>query len=160
MTKMESKKRGRARPWLGPAGLLIFLITGLASSQPPPVPASAAPEPGITHVPILGRLSHDGIGVWVRTSSPSRFRVTCRLKHVCVAQSPFGETRLQNDNTGWVQGTGLKPNTTYDYEVMLDSGYWMNGGSFTTLPDEDTVRNPNNPSGLFNFSFEFGCGNH
>ena len=159
MTKMENQKRGRGRPWLGPAGLLIFLITGLASSQPPPVPASAAPEAVITHGPILGRLSHDGIGVWVRTSSPSRFRVTCRLKHVCVAQSPFGETRLQNDNTGWVQVTGLKPNTTYDYEVVLDSGYWMNGGSFTTLPDEDTVRNPNNPSGLFNFSFEFGCGN-
>lgn len=159
MTKMENQKRGRGRPGLGPAGLLIFLITGLASSQPPPVPASAAPEAVITHGPILGRLSHDGIGVWVRTSSPSRFRVTCRLKHVCVAQSPFGETRLQNDNTGWVQVTGLKPNTTYDYEVVLDSGYWMNGGSFTTLPDEDTVRNPNNPSGLFNFSFEFGCGN-
>jgi phosphodiesterase/alkaline phosphatase D-like protein len=159
MTKKGNRNRGYRRRGLGPAGLFFFLVTGLASSQPPPFPVSAAREVVITHGPILGRLSHDAVGVWVRTSSPSRFRVTCRLKHVCVAQSPFGETRLQNDNTGWVQITGLKPNTTYDYEVVLDSGYWMNGGSFTTFPDEDTVRNPNNPSGLFNFSFEFGCGN-
>lgn len=113
----------------------------------------------ITHGPILGRLSHDGVGVWVRTSRPARFLVTFRIGHVCVARSPIGETRLENDNTGWVQVTGLEPNTTYDYEVELDSFYWIKGGSFTTLPHEGLVRNPHNPKGLFNFSFEFGCGN-
>jgi alkaline phosphatase D len=113
----------------------------------------------ITHGPILGRLSHDSVGIWVRTSRPARFWITCRIGHVCVARSPLGETRLENDNTGWVQVPGLEPNTTYDYEVELDSGYWMKGGSFTTLPHEDLVRNPHNPEGLFNFSFEFGCGN-
>ena len=113
----------------------------------------------ITHGPILGRLSHDGVGVWVRTSRPARFIVTCRIGHVCMARSPIGETRLENDNTGWVRVTGLEPNTTYDYEVELDSIYWMKGGSFTTLPHEGRVRNPHNPKGLFNFSFEFGCGN-
>jgi phosphodiesterase/alkaline phosphatase D-like protein len=116
-------------------------------------------ESVITHGPILGRLSHDSVGVWVRTSSPARFRVTCRIGHVCVAQSPMGETHLENDNTGWVIVPGLKPNTTYEYEVELDSNYWMKGGSFTTLPHADAVRNPQNPEGLFNFSFEFGCGN-
>jgi len=114
----------------------------------------------ITHGPILGRLSHDGVGVWVRTSRPARFRVYCRIGHIPVARSPIGETRLENDNTGWVHITGLTPSATYDYEVELpDSSYWMKGGSFTTLPHEDLVRNPNNPKGLFNFSFEFGCGN-
>lgn len=114
----------------------------------------------ITHGPILGRLSHDGVGVWVRTSRPARFMVTYRIGSVCTAQSPLGETRLENDNTGWVHISGLEPNTTYDYEVELDSGYWMKGGSFTTLPNEDQVRNAHNPKGLFNFSFEFGCGNN
>jgi len=113
----------------------------------------------ITHGPILGRLGHDRVGVWVRTSRPAQFRVTCRIGHVCVAQSPVGKTLLENDNTGWVIVSGLKPDTTYEYEVELDSNYWMKGGSFTTLPHAGAVRNPQNPEGLFNFSFEFGCGN-
>ena len=49
----------------------------------------------ITHGPILGRLSHDGVGVWVRNSRPARFMVTCRIGSVCTAQSPLGETRLE-----------------------------------------------------------------
>jgi phosphodiesterase/alkaline phosphatase D-like protein len=159
MTESEDRARGWLRPWIGLTGLLVFLNTTLASFQFPSAKGSTPSSSVITHGPILGRLSHDGIGVWVRTSKPSRFQVTCRIKHVCVAQSPAGETRLENDNTGWVQVKGLKPNTTYDYEVVLDSGHWMQGGSFTTLPDQESERNPQNPAGLFNFSFEFACGN-
>ncbi len=114
----------------------------------------------ITHGPILGRLSHEGVGVWIRTSRPSKFVVFCRLDHTAVARSPRGETKLENDNTGWVHITGLKPNTTYRYEIELTSGYWMHGGTFTTLPLADSEKHPHNPDGLFNFSFEFGCGNN
>ncbi len=36
----------------------------------------------------------------------------------------------------------------------------LRGGSFHTLPDAEDVRDPEyNPKGLFNFSFEFACGN-
>ena len=137
-----------------------FLIPeGNIQASPPVQTNHPNFESVITHGPILGRLSHDSVGVWVRTSRPARFRVTCRIGHVCVAQSPIGQTHLENDNTGWVLVPGLKPNTTYDYEVELDSNYWMKGGSFTTLSHADAVRNPQNPEGLFNFSFEFGCGN-
>ncbi|MFT7642703.1 MAG: hypothetical protein ACI9G1_004461, partial [Pirellulaceae bacterium] len=34
-----------------------------------------AEEITITHGPILGRLSKDGVGVWARTSKPGQFRV-------------------------------------------------------------------------------------
>lgn len=143
------------------AGIVIlFILNGNTYAAAESAEGSHSTfDPVITHGPILGRLSHDGVGVWVRTSRPARFLVTCRIGHVCVARSSIGETHLENDNTGWVRITGLKPNTTYNYEVELDSGYWMEGGSFTTLPHEDLVRNPHNPKGLFNFSFEFGCGN-
>lgn len=139
---------------------ILFISNGNINAAVPSAQMNHSTfESVITHGPILGRLSHDSVGVWVRTSRPARFRVTCRIGHVCVAQSPVGETHLKNDNTGWVLVPGLKPNTTYDYEVELDSNYWMKGGSFTTLPHSDAVRNSQNSEGLFNFSFEFGCGN-
>jgi alkaline phosphatase D len=141
------------------AGIALLLMEALFAGQES-LPLSHLTYDGIiTHGPILGRLSHDGVGVWIRTSRPARFRVTCRIGQICVSSSPKGETRLENDNTGWVHITGLEPDTTYNYEVELDSGYWIQGGTFTTLPHENKVRNPHNPKGLFNFSFEFGCCN-
>ena len=145
--------------WLACMGILFIFNGNLYAAAQSAQMNHSTFESVITHGPILGRLSHDSVGVWVRTSRPARFRVTCRIGHVCVAQSPVGEAHLENDNTGWVLIPGLKPNTTYDYEVEPDSNYWMKGGSFTTLPHADAVRNPQNPEGLFNFSFEFGCGN-
>jgi hypothetical protein len=76
-----------------------------------------------------------------------------------MASSPIGETRLEHDNTGWVLVSGLKPDTTYTYEVELDTGDWIKGGSFTTIPHADQMRGKHNPDGLFNFCFEFACGN-
>jgi len=118
----------------------------------------------ITHGPILGRLGADQIGVWVRTSKPGTFRVRYgkspdRLDLV----SQPADTRLAKDNTGWVLITGLEPNTRYFYRATVgESGTGgAPDGSFRTLPAADDVRHPKrNPRGLFNFSFEFGCGNH
>ncbi len=113
----------------------------------------------ITHGPILGRLSHDSVGVWIRTSRPAYFRIICRIEYTLMAASPIAETRLEHDNTGWVLVSGLKPDTTYTYEVELDTGDWIKGGTFTTLPHADQMRTEHNPEGFFNFCFEFGCGN-
>lgn len=44
---------------------LAGLLAGVAGAQ----------EAGITHGPILGRLSEDGVGVWARTARPGGFRV-------------------------------------------------------------------------------------
>lgn len=113
----------------------------------------------ITHGPILGRLSHDSVGVWIRTSRPAFFRAICRVGVTLMASSRIAETRLNHDNTGWVLVSGLKPDTNYTYEVELDTGEWIKGGTFTTLPHSEQMRSTQNPQGLFNFCFEFGCGN-
>ena len=127
---------------------LLFATGSLAEGQ-------------ITHGPILGRLSSDGVGVWVRTSRPGPFRVVYGE-----SSSPKGQTtapvdtQLARDNTGWVHITGLKPNTKYFYRVATGSENNASGGSFRTLPRAATYRDPElNPRGVFNFSFEFGCGN-
>jgi len=112
--------------------------------------------PALTHGPILGRLGATEAGVWVRTRQAGAFQVRYgtspdRLDRV----SPAGETRLEHDLTGWVRLTGLRPNTKYWYDVGGE------GGSFRTLPDAETFRDArHNPRGLFNFRFEFACGNN
>ena len=68
-------------------------------------------------------------------------------------------TGLANDNTGWVHLTGLKPNTLYSYRLEAE-GDTPPTASFRTLPDGAAFANPqHNRQGLFNFAFEFACGN-
>ncbi|HEY2932903.1 MAG TPA: alkaline phosphatase D family protein [Acidobacteriota bacterium] len=73
-------------------------------------------------------------------------------------------TRLERDNTGWSLIEGLQSNTRYYYRTDIPSGAAAEsgpGGSFRTLPDPADTRHPlHNPRGLFNFSFEFACGNN
>ena len=139
-------------------GYLFFclVITGLSCGRD-----NVTNKVVVTHGPILGRLSHNGIGIWVRTSQPAEFSVICKSESNGEKNSAKGQTSLEHDNTGWVHITGLKPNSKYAYEVEIpNSGYHMEGGTFLTLPHEDQFRIPElNPRGLFNFSFEFGCGN-
>jgi phosphodiesterase/alkaline phosphatase D-like protein len=120
--------------------------------------------PHITTGPILGRLSSDGIGVWARTSRASTFQVRYGLSQDAMNQitDPV-PTRLNHDNTGWVHITNLKARTEYFYELVIPGSTVRTGrgGSFRTLPDtRDYVDKELNPKGLFNFSFEFACGNN
>ena len=123
------------------------------------------PAAEITHGPILGRLSSTEIGVWARTARPSEFHVEYgQLPTELDQTSAAVRTTLDHDNAGFVHITGLEPNTKYFYKVIGESGprdpdklY----GDFKTLPDRDTYRHPkHNPDGLFNFSFEYACGNN
>ena len=139
-----------------PIGWLLLVV--LAAS-----PAEAAGIE-VTHGPILGRLGADQIGVWVRTSKPATFRVRYgKTPEALDLVSPPAATGLAKDNTGWVLITGLEPNTRYFYQALVgESGKeGPPDGSFRTLPRADDVRDAQrNPRGLFNFCFEFGCGNH
>ncbi len=123
-----------------------------------------APAAEITHGPILGRLSSSGIGVWARTKRPGEFRVRYGTTPTNLDESSAAvRTTLGRDNTGWVHITGLVPNTTYYYDVVGETGSRPADhlrGDFRTLPDADTHRHPKlNPDGLFNFRFEYACGN-
>ena len=115
----------------------------------------------ITHGPMLGHVTSEGISIWARTSSPGQFRIrhgtaADRLDRISDAVT----TTAERDNTGWVRLSGLQPNTRYYYEPVTtrDAGYQ---GSFLTLPSADEYRDAStNPRGLFNFRFQFGsCAN-
>jgi alkaline phosphatase D len=115
----------------------------------------------ITHGPLLGRLGSESIGIWARTAIPGEFYVEygtdpSRLD----MKSSTVQTLLEKDNTAWILIEGLTPGTKYDYRLVPGSDAF-HSGHFRTLPDDDMYRNDSlNPRGLFNFSFEFACGNN
>ncbi|MEQ8788407.1 MAG: metallophosphoesterase family protein [Pirellulaceae bacterium] len=126
----------------------------------------------ITHGPILGRLSSGGVGVWARTSRPAALLVRYgESADKLDKQSKPAPTKLESDNTGWIQLDGLQPNTVYHYRIELagkddakkakPAKSKSRGGSFRTLPTSTQFRDKElNPDGLFNFRFEFACGNN
>lgn len=124
--------------------------------------AAMAVEPPITHGPILGRLAAHEVGVWIRTARAGRFEVRYSRRGQQGSAVVEGTTRLDADNTGWVLLDGLESDTRYDYWVYPAGAAAPAeaSGTFRTLPDAEQVRDAErNPRGLFNFSFEFGCGN-
>jgi len=140
--------------------LLLLCIAGTSLAQD----AAFVDENMITHGPILGRISSTGVGVWARTLRTGRFVVHYGTDPDVLDQvaGPV-TTSLDRDNTGWIHIKGLRPNTKYYYEVKNpdSSGRTGRGGSFRTLPDSEMYMDPElNPRGLFNFKFEYACGNN
>ena len=102
--------------------------------------------------------------MWARTKRPGEFRVRYGTQPTDLDQlSDAVRTTLDRDNTGWVHVTGLVPNTTYYYAVVGETGERSRDelrGDFRTLPNAETHRHATlNPEGLFNFRFEYACGN-
>lgn len=131
--------------------LLILTLASLAHAQTK-----------ITHGPMLGRLDHGTVAVWARTKEPGKFHVVYGSDEAKLNQksSPV-QTQLADDCTGWVQLEGLKADTKYFYKVIGEGAKDGPGGAFITLPDPKQLRDPKlNPKGLFNFRFEFACGNN
>ena len=117
----------------------------------------------ITHGPVLGRLGHDHIGVWARTSRPGEFYVFYGTEPGELSSKASATTALGDDNTGWVLIDGLEPGTKYHYEVGVGdapASLEERSGSFHTLPDGSQMKSELNPEGHFNFRFEFACGNN
>lgn len=116
----------------------------------------------ISHGPMLGRPSAQGMGIWARTAYPGNFVVHYGLAPKKLDQeSPIVTTKLANDNTGYILLDNLKPNTRYYYEARIPGQKNGPGGTFKTLPDSSAYRHAeHNPKGLFNFKFEFACGNN
>jgi len=141
--------------WLGG----VFCVLGFLYAA-----ASAQDANYLTHGPTLGRLSAHGIGIWARTARTGVFAVHYGLSKDKLDQTtkPVA-TSLAHDNTGWVHITGLKADTKYYYALTIPGARGGTGrsGSFRTLPDSREYVDPKlNPQGLFNFSFEYACGNN
>jgi phosphodiesterase/alkaline phosphatase D-like protein len=150
----------------------------LESTWPDPVANDLLPYrqytgPAITHGPVLGRPGPTSMRVWVRTSEPMWFKViyATRLPLRPDVRGVEGKTLAENDNTGWVDITGLEPGTMYYYGIVIERRNERNvvdtrtdsGGrwpTFKTLPSGQAYVHPeHNPNGLFNICFAAGFGN-
>ena len=112
----------------------------------------------VTDGPILGRPASDSMTVWVRTQRQGKVNVFYGRNARNLDQSASFLTRgAEHDYTGTLTIKGLQPDTRYHYRIEDH----QLGGSFRTMPSPDDFRNPEgNPKGLFNFRFEFACGNN
>ncbi|MCH8829257.1 MAG: hypothetical protein IID45_06735, partial [Planctomycetes bacterium] len=144
--------------------LFLFSSAVICLNSANTVVADVEDEDHFTNGPILGRLTAHSIGIWGRTGRPGPFYVRYGLSADKLTQtSKTVTTKLDHDCTGWVQLERLKGNTRYYYELMLPTVKGGTGrtGTFRTLPDaRDYVHPELNPRGLFNFNFEYACGNN
>ena len=114
---------------------------------------------------MLGRIGSDRVGVWARTGEPGEFRVFYGTTpdQLTASTNPV-VTALDHDNSNWIEIDELESNTKYYYAVSTadtPTGEDRLSGHFHTLPaDSDFVDAEANPEGLFNFRFEFACGNN
>ena len=115
-------------------------------------------ETRVTHGPMLGRPAPDSMSLWVRTERPGKVRVLYGTKKGMFTQEASIETTdITRDNTAIITINKLKPNTRYYYRI---ADHQLEG-SFRTMPRAADFKNPKgNPKGLFNFKFEFACGNN
>lgn len=121
---------------------------------------------GISHGPLLGRVTDTSIRVWVRTRKPTEFEVLYDTKLPLKENSRAvkGIATAEMDQTGFVDLTNLAPNQRYFYAIRINgalsdlrseiSDPWP---SFRTMPDKSTfVDSAYNPRGLFNVTFAIG----
>ncbi len=128
-----------------------------------------AGEAAITHGPLLGRPTATSMRVWIRTSDATGFKIVCgtELPLSTASQAVEGRTAGDRDNTGFVDITGLEPDTRYYYGVVVgerliktDEESETGFASFRTLPEPSAYVNADyNPRGLFNITFGVGFGN-
>lgn len=141
-------------------------LRGLFAAVLLAVPA-AAEDVQITHGPMLGRLTQESVAVWARTSRPGGFlvRYGTQPEQLDQASAPAA-TALERDNTGVAVLENLQPDTRYYYAVVAAGENTApppaeHRGQFRTLPLSERLRDEAlNPRGLFNFRFEFACGNN
>jgi len=89
--------------------------------------------------PMLGCISSRGAGVWIRTLRPAKVEVRVTVNGRAKIFGPVRST-VENDLSAVVPVTGLRPSTSYPYQVLVD-GKIINipaHAAITTAPDEST----------------------
>ena len=136
---------------------ILAIILVLASCQTKP----SGPLAPLSHGPMLGRQTTDSITVWARTKNSSQFHVRYGLEEdLYVLKSEPVLTKLENDNTGTILLSNLESGKKYHYAIFSGDEQVSAPGSFKTLRTTNELKTDLNPNGLFNFSFEFACGNN
>jgi len=116
----------------------------------------------LTHGPMLGNPTATSMKVWGRTSKAGEFVVKFGTDPKKLDQtSAPAVTKIEDDNTGTVTLTELKPDTRYHYRIWINDHPHGVPASFRTVPSVEGSKNAeHNPKGLFNFRFELGsCAN-
>lgn len=115
--------------------LVRFLILLCATMALAGGECSAAPDPTISHGPMLGAVSDESAALWLRTSVPAAVSIVCRAADADHHEPHVAETRTtpDHDNTAIVRVGGLEPDTRYRYEVRV-GGSHVTGGFHTTAP--------------------------
>ena len=147
---------------MNPQGRLTFVLF-VACLVVGSVKSVAATDPiRLTHGPMLGHLTSTTVRIWGRTSEPGEFFVKYGLDSKKINQSSQSAlTKIEDDNTGYLELVGLEPDTRYHYQIWTNDHPHGLPGSFRTLPSAALSKNAEyNPKGLFNFRFEIGsCAN-
>lgn len=111
---------------------------------------------------MLGRQTAHSMAVWGRTSDEGAFTVRYGISPESMDQiSEPARTSIEHDNTGVAHLKGLKSDTRYHYQIVVNERPHGLPGTFRTLPSSADTRNAeHNPTGLFNFRFQIGsCAN-
>ncbi|MCM8537694.1 MAG: alkaline phosphatase D family protein [Lentisphaeraceae bacterium] len=136
------------------SSLILFAILLLCS-------CSSTRKSNISHGPILGKISSDGVAIWARTDIAGEFYVSYGIKEGEYSnKSATVQTLSGKDNTGVIILKNLESGQKYFFSVHSEDGSECQTGSFTTLRDPELLKSKLNPEGLFNFNFEFACGNN
>lgn len=141
----------------------LLLAVSLLAQQAKKEEAKKEEPIKLTHGPILGRAGSTHMAIWARAFGG--FQIEYGLAPAKLDQtSGVVQTTPERDFTGWVLLSNLKPNTKYFYRVVgpMGESRWIGPtGSFRTWPDAAVLKHDEfNPRGLFNFRFEFACGNN
>lgn len=160
--------------WGWTVALFAFVAAPLghaADAWPDGVANDVAPYDGsgLTHGPMLGRPTPTSMRVWIRTDEARAFKVVYSTDLPLTVDHPGveGETAAGADNTGFVDLSGLSPDTRYYYGVVLNdalidtrSDYRPGFPHFRTLPNHESRADEKyNPEGRFNFEFGLTFGN-
>jgi len=142
--------------------LLLTVFSWLFTSNPSSAIATVLDRDPIrlTHGPMLGHVTDSTVRVWGRTSDAGEFIVKFGLAEDKLDQSSQPAiTKIEDDNTGYVEVGNLKSDTRYHYQIWVNDRPHGLPGSFRTLPAVE-LNAEHNPKGLFNFRFEIGsCSN-
>ena len=108
---------------------------------------AASPQNAIVHGPMLGAVTDASARVWIRTATETQFEVIATADDE--QHTASGATIADLDYTGTARLEGLSPDTTYSYQVLVET-------STPPQPQAYTLRTAPSPGTPGTFTIAFG----